>query len=102
MPAKESKKTRQLKEKLILEPKRVWDTLSAPEKRRAFRYADGYRDFLNHVRTERGAVAYFIGKAVYDGFVKLQGRTNKGTRVYQVLHGKLMALAVVGTRPPTE
>ena len=102
MPAKESKKTRQLKEKLILEPKRVWDTLSAPEKRRAFLYADGYRDFLNHVRTERGAVAYFMGKAVDDGFVKLQGRTNKGTRVYQVLHGKLMALAVVGTRPPTE
>ncbi len=101
MPAKESRKTRQLKEKLILEPKRVWDTLSEKERQQAFQYADGYREFLNRVRTERRAVTEFIARATEHGFVDLQGRKGKGSRVYQVLRGKLLALAVLGTKPLT-
>ncbi|MEJ2716179.1 MAG: aminopeptidase [Deltaproteobacteria bacterium] len=102
MPTKRTTKTKQLVEKLILEPVRVWDKLSAKEKKQAFRYSDGYRDFLNRARTERKSVTEFISRAVDRGFVDLHGKSKKGARVFQVTRGKLLAMAVLGRKPVTD
>jgi aspartyl aminopeptidase len=102
MPTKGSKKTRQLKEKLVLEPNRVWDKLSAEERKQAFSYCQGYRDFLNRARTERQTVAEFVRRATEGGFDELDGAKKRRTRCFKVMRGKTMAMAVLGARPMTE
>lgn len=102
MPTKESSKTKALREKLVLEHPRVWDKLSAKERKEVFRYAEGYRSFLDRARTERRSVSYFVERAAAMGFNDVRGRKKKGGRFFQVMHGKLMAMAVLGKTPITE
>ncbi len=102
MASKESKATRELREKLVLEPVRVWDKLTEKEQKDAFRYADGYREFLNRARTERRAVADFVEKARSRGFQELGNKKSKAGAYYQTMRGKLLAMAVLGKQPITE
>lgn len=45
--SKGSKKTRELKQKLVKEATRAWDRFGEEEKKQVFSYTQGYRDFLN-------------------------------------------------------
>jgi len=103
MPAeKGSKKTRELKEKLVRESKRAWDKLSKKEQDQVFAYAEGYRDFLNRARTERRAIRFFLKQAGKEGFRELDSSRGKASRVFQAMWGKTLAVAVVGKKPMTE
>jgi len=102
MPSKESKKTKQLRDKLVLEPTRVWDRLSAEEKDRVFSYAEGYREFLNQARTERRCVTEFVKQARKVGFSDVGKPKAKGLRFFQVMRGKILAMATLGRKPMTE
>ncbi|MBI4963035.1 MAG: aminopeptidase [Desulfomonile tiedjei] len=103
MPAeKGSKKTRDLKEKLVRQSKRAWDKLSAADKKLVFDYAQGYLDFLNHARTERRAVRHILERAEKEGFRELDSAREKASRVFHALRGKTLAIAVVGKKPITE
>ena len=66
--SKGSKKTRELKAKLVNEQTRSWDNFGETEKKQVFSYAQGYRDFLNRARTERSAVQSFVESASKKGF----------------------------------
>ena len=44
---KESKKTSDLKKKLVMDKPRVWDSLSAKDKKDVSNYSVDYMDFLN-------------------------------------------------------
>ncbi len=99
---KESKKTKELKKLLAREPKRCWDTIPEAERKAVFDYCEGYKDFLNHARTERKAARMIIGAAETEGYTQLSDRTIPGDRVYHVSRDKLVALAVIGRRPLTE
>jgi aspartyl aminopeptidase len=94
-------KTKELKEKLFLEPSRVWDKLSDEEKRQAFEYAKGYIQFLNRARTERRAASVLMDQAVAQGFADLDTKTPRA-RVLRLTQGKTLAMAVIGKRPLTE
>ncbi len=102
MPASKADKTKKLKEKLALSPALVWDKLTAKEKKEAFAYADGYRRFLDQGRSERLAVAAFMNRAKAEGFVDLSGREKGRSRFFQLMRGKLLALAAMGKKPMTE
>jgi aspartyl aminopeptidase len=99
---KGSKKTRELKKKLVKEQTRLWDQLGDREKKQVFSYAQGYRDFLNRARTERATVRAFVESASKKGFKDFSGRQKNLTRVFQALRGKILAVAVLGKRPMTD
>lgn len=99
---KESKKTKELKEKLLMDKPRVWDRLSSQEKEDVFDYARGYMDFLNKGRTERRAVSGLLDMASQKGFVNITDALGTSNRIYNVSRGKLLILAVPGQKPMTE
>jgi aspartyl aminopeptidase len=94
--------TKELKDKLFRESVRLWDKFSEEEKAQAFAYAEEYRTFLNLARTERRTARFFQEKALSEGFVDLLGSGPRGKRVFLAQRGKIMALAVLGTRPMTD
>jgi aspartyl aminopeptidase len=100
--SKGSKKTRDLKEKLVKEQPRSWDRLGDAEKNQALSYAQGYRDFLNQARTERSAVQALVESASKSGFKDFNAGPKKATRVFHALRGKTLVMAVIGKKPMTD
>ncbi|MBR2553428.1 MAG: hypothetical protein IKE94_01090, partial [Aeriscardovia sp.] len=62
------KKKNELKEKLFYKPGNGYDGLSAAEEKKMNAYCEGYKDFLNHGKTERLCVDYCIKLAKGKGF----------------------------------
>jgi aspartyl aminopeptidase len=93
------------KEKLFFDPKPVWDKLSQPEKEETMKFAEEYKMFLNHAKTEREAVQQIIELAEQQGFVRLDKvnamgkKLRPGNKVYTVNKDKNVALAVIGKEP---
>ncbi|MFH1222743.1 MAG: aminopeptidase [Pseudomonadota bacterium] len=58
----EKELNKELKNKLFLKKKCVWDGITPAEHKKIYNFCDGYKDFLNSCKTEREAVAY-MGKA---------------------------------------
>lgn len=103
MPEKKpSKKTEELKKKLVKEQIRTWDALSAKERKSVFAYADGYRAFLNQAPTERRAVKFILEEASKKGFVRINSGKKHAGRLFLESRGKILALAVIGTKPMTD
>ncbi len=65
MPAKEKakNKTKELEKKLKLQGKLVWDRLEEKERKEVFRFAEGYKAFLDRAKTEREAVREILQAA---------------------------------------
>lgn len=99
---RESKKTKQLKERLVREPTRCWDTFSPDERKQVFAYAENYIEFLNRARTERKAVRLLVEEATGLGFTNMDEAPSGAGRLYRVYRGKFLALAVLGRRPLTD
>lgn len=64
----------------------------------ADRYCEGYKKFMNTVKTEREAVAYAVGQAEKAGFVPFRPGVSyrPGDKVYRNNRGKALILAAVG------
>ena len=63
-------------------------------------FCEGYKDFLNHAKTEREATAYsemLLKKAGYRLFVPGE-KLNAGDKVYRVNRAKCILAATIGTR----
>jgi aspartyl aminopeptidase len=99
---KNSEQTKALKEKLTLQPTRVWDKLSEEEREKCFAYCAAYTEFLNTCRTERRAVEFFVARAVQAGFTDLSARPADAKKAFLAHRGKILALAVIGKRTLTE
>ena len=100
--SKGSKKTRELKAKLVNEQTRSWDHFGETEKKQVFSYAQGYRDFLNRARTERSAVQSFVEFASKKGFKDFSAGGKNVKRVFHALRGKILAMAVLGKKPMSD
>ncbi len=83
------------------ESKHVWDCLDEAARQDVMEFCERYREFLNAARTEREAVDTIIARAEIGGFTPLteQSRLVPGSRVYSAKHGKVMAMAVIGSEP---
>ena len=64
----------------------------------ADRYCEGYKKFMNAVKTEREAVTYAVGQAEKAGFVPFRPGVSyrPGDKVYRSNRGKALTLAVIG------
>ena len=94
------KKTKELEKTLKLQPKPVWDLLSAREKKSVLTFCKRYRSFLDASKTERETVKNIVNLAQKEGF----SRTPEGTpvRYLQTNRDKNVILAVMGKRPLEE
>ncbi len=86
---------KELKEKLTLSPKPVWDQLAAKEKKAAERLAEDYRRFLSVAKTERECVEAMVALLKKKGFT-----AEPSARYYTVFRDKMLAVMVAGKKPP--
>jgi aspartyl aminopeptidase len=94
--------TKERKKKLFNEQTRTRDKLSPEDTARVTAYAEGYRQFLNTCRTERKAVRFLVEMASQAGFVALARADRAARRLFQTFRDKVLAMAVLGTKPMTE
>ncbi|MGO9116021.1 MAG: aminopeptidase [Desulfomonilaceae bacterium] len=103
MPStKKKEKTRELKDKLFRKSIPVWEKLSEQERKQVFGFTKEYRDFLNQCRTERLVVKHFVEQALKSGFRDMEEGKSQGPKLFRVMRGKALAIAVVGKRPITD
>jgi aspartyl aminopeptidase len=90
--------TKDLEKKLKFQGKLSWDLLEEKEKEEVFRFAEGYKTFLNRAKTEREAVREIAQMAIEAGF-EGDARGGKGRKFFFVNKGKTLAMAVLGRAP---
>jgi aspartyl aminopeptidase len=88
-----------LHKKVVRKPTLVWDRFTAAEKKRAFVFAEDYKQFLDVAKTERLAVTAIVKELDGRGFVNIQKASGKHRKVYGVYRDKAVAAAVIGGRP---
>ncbi len=98
---KGKKKTKEVREKVLLQSSLVWDKLTPRERKMVCSFAEDYKHFLNAAKTEREAVAEIERYAIEHGF-KGVGDPAARDRLYKVYKHKAIGLAVVGKRPLIE
>ncbi len=105
MEKKEAKsKAKQLKEKLLSNPKNSGLTMSDAEIAKADKFCEGYKRFLNAAKTEREAVCEAVKLAEKKGFKEYEyGKKYKaGDKFYYVNRKKAIILCVMGKKPLSE
>ena len=96
-----------LSEKLSFEIKNCWETASPAEQDAAFRFAEGYKAFLDKGKTEREFTALCLDVLKKEGFSCLDEegthtRLSPGAKVYKSIRGKALVLACIGKKPLAE
>jgi len=95
MARKKKDEVKELKEKLALSPRPVWDQLSEKEKKAVERLAEDYRRFLSLAKTERECVETMVALLRKQGFT-----SEPSARCYTVFRDKMLAVMVAGQKPP--
>ena len=86
-----------LKEKLFRNQKNAYQILSEEEISKAYKYCEGYKEFLDDAKTEREAVSLTINMAIKNGFKEFVPGTkfNKGDKLFINNRGKAAAFVVI-------
>ena len=97
-------KAEDLKKELAYAPKHAGLTVSAGEQKKAFAFAEDYKQFLDEARTERLAVKAAVARAEACGFKPFEPyrKYKAGAKVYYVNRGKAVILAVIGKKSVKE
>jgi len=76
----------------------AWVGLSAAEQKQVLAFAEDYKDFMRHAKTELSFVAEAIKIVEKDGFKKLTADSNlkPGARFYDVNRDRTITLMVIG------
>ena len=93
--------TRELEKKLKLKGKLSWDRQEEREKEETFRFAEGYKAFLDLAKTEREAVQEIARAAKKAGFQEGAQRSG-GKKFFYLNKEKTIALAILGSAPIAE
>ncbi|MDR1101474.1 MAG: aminopeptidase [Clostridiales bacterium] len=88
---------------MFCQEKSAYLKVEKSETERAKVFCDGYRDFLNHVKTEREAAIFCVEYAKSHGFTEFREGSdyNPGDRVCFINRGKSLSLAVIGQENPS-
>ena len=98
MEIEEKDELKQLRDRLAITQKLVWDNVEPDERAAIFAYGDHYKTFLDRAKTEREAVHEILRQAQALGFVDLTSGA-KGPKGFYNFKGKSVALVVQGRRP---
>jgi aspartyl aminopeptidase len=90
------KQIKALNEKLCYSPEHVWDAINEPEKKAAYSFTEGYKDFLNQAKTEREAVRYIYKKAQDAEFTATGISKGSSLPMIKTIHNKAAALVRPG------
>jgi aspartyl aminopeptidase len=101
MEANEKDELQQLRDRLMVTPRLVWDQVDPAENAAIFAYGEDYKAFLDRAKTEREAVNEIEAQAGNRGFVELINGTT-GPCTFYPYKGKTIILAVQGRRPLTQ
>jgi aspartyl aminopeptidase len=101
MEVQEKDELKELRDRLAVTPKLVWDQVDEAERQAIFAYGERYKTFLDRAKTEREAVAEIERQARALGFVDLS-RREAGPRGFYNYKGKTIVLVVQGRRPLTD
>ncbi|MDP4182581.1 MAG: aminopeptidase [Bacillota bacterium] len=90
-----------LNEKLTYKSKNIWENSNEDEKKLAFQFCEGYKQFLDRAKTEREFTSEAVRKAEENGFIsidslELEAKLKPGAKVYQVNRNKSIILGVIG------
>lgn len=93
-----------LKEKLFFTNKNAYGEIEQEEIDKAYKFCDGYINFLDKAKTEREAVKTIIAMAEDRGFTEFVPMTQykPGDKVYFNNRNKAIILAVIGKRPVSD
>ncbi len=85
-------------EELLINRKNGFFDVTEQQLKKADKFCEGYKDFLDSAKTEREAVAVTIAMAVKNGFVPFDRNAvyQPGDRVYYNNRDKSLILAVIG------
>lgn len=89
---------------LLYTQKSAYEIIDKAETEKAYEYCEGYKTYLTASKTERLAVKNAVALAEQAGFTAFE-RGKKyvaGDKIYQVVRGKAMHLAVIGKQPLSE
>jgi len=92
---------KRISEKLIAQPKLVWDAADTKEKEQVFGFDKEYQSFLNKAKTEREAVKIISEIARKNGF-SLNPSNRHPIKLMKTFQEKLIALSLSGKKPINE
>ena len=90
---------------IAFEFKSAWKDIYPEVQKEVFLFAEEYKEFLNHGKTERECIKQIIEKAKEKGYKDIQdiikggGPLVPGTKIYANNRGKSAALFVIGKEP---
>lgn len=95
------KTAKELQDELFYTKKSVYEINSESDIKNAFKYAEGYKNYLDNAKTEREAVKISIDMAEKAGFTPFNfgDNLNPGDKKYYNNRGKNLFLFTVGTEP---
>jgi len=102
--SKENSKAEELKKELFYDPKHAAELISDAEIKKADKFCEDYKAFLNASKTEREAVKTIVKRAESLGYVPFDRdkKYKAGDKVYFNNRGKSVILAVIGKKPLKE
>lgn len=88
-----------LSEKLCYKKKNYYETATKEELAEIFKYAEGYKRFLDEAKTEREACEYAIAEAKIHGFTEYRfgDKLKVGDKKYYINRGKSVVIFTVGS-----
>lgn len=89
---------------LFYERKKVSEKMTKHDRDNAFRFAEGYKEFIDKGKLERLCVKYAVSEAEKKGFRPFEyGKEYKpGDKIYLVQKEKAAVFAIIGTNPLDE
>jgi aspartyl aminopeptidase len=92
------KKHEELMKSLSYKRKMFWNEADEMETKKAFTFADSYKEFLNKCKTERETARFYQEKLPSLGFEELTDSV-ANSKVYRIARDKNVAFAKIGTKP---
>lgn len=88
-------------DKLLIDSKNAYLSLSDDVKSKIKTFCDGYKDFLNKSKTERESVKYILNKIKSSGFKEFDAskKYNVGDKIYYINRDKALIMATIGQEP---
>jgi aspartyl aminopeptidase len=94
----ENKKSKELKEKLFIQRKNTAKIFTEAEQKKADKFCEDYKKFLDLAKTEREAVEYAVAALESAGFAAFEAakKYKAGDKIYLNNRGKSVIAAIIG------